>query len=114
MRFTARDSENLPMSDESLGRFVTFHLNHAHRDWTWNEQVYVFDPIEEDDFEMRSTKHQDRTLEVQILGPFNQSFKFRHPLPLCDTEGLMVTIAWNYPEVMLYFNEELIEEMSVE
>ena len=84
-----------------------FWLTHEDEDWATNEDDYDFGMYSEGTIIMEATKHQDKTIEVKIRGPFPNVSIFREPIPHCDLpSALHVVVTWK-DDVKLYLNGEL-------
>ena len=88
---------------------IDFWLKHQHPDWATNGSGYKFGPFSHEDLSVKATKHPDKTLELQVFGPAQRSFTFKHPMPTCPPKGLYVAITWSASEVILYMNGKPVE-----
>lgn len=96
------------MSNEGT---VDFWLKHEHGNWATNDYGYDFGRFQTRELSISALKHPDRTIELEISGPFGQ-FNFRHPIPECDERGLYVAITWRDSEIQLYLNGQLVDTAS--
>jgi len=88
---------------------IVFRLQHQHKGWSTNSSGYNFDIARGEDISVATTKHPDKTLEIKITGPYDKTFTFRNPIPVCDERGLHVAITWKEGTVKLYLNGQLVE-----
>jgi hypothetical protein len=93
---------------------ATFWLRHRDRDWAVNEKEYQFGEIRKSGMSVEASKHTDKTIDLLVSGPLGQDFKFRHPIPKCDSRGLFVAVTWQDLEVKLYLNGKLTEVVTVD
>lgn len=88
---------------------VTFWLGRNQGDWWSNDKAYKFPEVHAEGIHVVAAKHPDRTIELTLAGPSDDSLVFRHPVPTCGARGLMVAITWTPNEIALYLNAELVE-----
>ena len=89
-------------------------MNHEHKDWSTNLSGYNFGAIKQQEISAEAKKLPDKTIEIKIVGPFDESFVFQRPIPLCDKRGLQVAITWNNNKVEFYLNGQLEDSKTVE
>jgi hypothetical protein len=87
---------------------ISYFAKGEHSDWATNNNSYNFPNVEQGPIIVSSRKNPDKTVFVQINGPFGNSYDFREPIPLCDARGLHVAITWANNEVILYLNGKKI------
>ena len=95
---------------------ITFRLKHEHPDWPTNEHAYNFGTLDTRGIQgtkVTATKHPDRTLELDMDGPFDQHHNVRLPIPICDERGLFVAITWQKPDLKIYLNGALADTITV-
>ena len=68
-----------------------------------------FPPFRQHGITAAATKHPDRTIELTFVLPSGSAFSFRHSIPECGTEGLMVALTWTPSEATLYLNGRPVE-----
>src|SRR5258705_11885363 len=88
-------------------------LNHRDGDWSTNGHVYRFAPIVSHEVKVSAEKHPNGTIVVDASGPFGRRFKFRFPMPACDSHGLHLVIAWEHQEIKFYLNAELVRAFTL-
>ena len=91
---------------------MTFWLRHEHKDWATNNSSYNFGAVQTEDVSAKAVKHPDKSVEIKLLDPFNQSFSFRQPIPTCDDRGLFVALTWKDRQVKLYLNGNEVETQN--
>jgi hypothetical protein len=85
---------------------ITFWARHEHPDWATNSHSYKWGPIAADHILVAASKDSDAAIEVEVSGPFGETFSFRQKMPLCGPHGLFVAVTWKDGEVILYLNGE--------
>lgn len=93
---------------------IVFWLSNEHKDWPTNSSGYNFPTVKHKDITAEVKKHPDKTVEIKLTGPFDKTFTFRNPIPLCDQRGLQVAMTWKDDEVQLYLNGKPIKTKTVE
>ena len=88
---------------------IAFWLNHAHRDWSTNGANYKLRDLDQEGILVRSSKHPDKTISIHFAGPRERLYDFRHPVPPCGPDGLLVTFVWTPDKVTLHLNGKLVE-----
>ena len=91
---------------------VTFFLEHKNVDWTTDRDGYNFPDVQHGPISVSARKHPDRTVSIEISGPFGNNYDFREPIPECDERGLHVAITWGKNEVKLYLNGKPVKTRS--
>jgi hypothetical protein len=51
---------------------------------------------------------------IDVEGPIGQHFRYRLAMPVCDTRGLHLVVAWANKQVDLYLNGSLADTVTVE
>lgn len=92
---------------------MVFGLNHENKDWSTNSSGYNFGSFQHEEISAKVTKHPDKTIEIELIGPFDKNFVFRRPIPPCDDRGLHVAITWKDDMVQLYLNGELDDSKTI-
>ena len=59
-----------------------------------------------------AVKNSNRTLLVDIAGPYGRSYSFISAIPRCDARGLHVGIAWNVQTIRLYLNGTVAQSID--
>ena len=96
------------MSLPSTGT-VNSWLNKPDRDWSTNDVAYEFREFDQEGMLIRATKHPDKTISIHFGRPRERLYDFRHPVPPCGHDGLLVTFVWTRDEVELYLNGQSVE-----
>jgi hypothetical protein len=86
---------------------IAFWINHAHADWTVNNQNYKFGPIENDRASVSAFKKSDLSLEVRFMTPnFGHTFSAAIPRPF--EKGVHVAVTWTPEEIILRLNDRAV------
>ena len=92
---------------------LAFWLTHEDEGWASNEDAYDFGMYTQGTVIMEATKHQDKTIEVKVQGPFPIGVIFREPIPHSDLpSALHVLVTWQ-DDVKLYLNGELVASKAL-
>src|SRR6266480_439263 len=89
---------------------VYFTLRHAQRDWTTNSNSYDFGTLNRPPVNIKATKMPDRTLTIEIEGPFDSAFLFTVPTP--PAVALRVAITWGNQRLNLFLNGEKVQTIN--
>ena len=103
--------EDQTMSLKTEGS-MTFWLRQENNNWLTNDSSYNFEPVRTDDVSVQAAKHSDGTVEIKCVGPYDQSFTFRQPIPVCDDRGMFVALTWEDRQVKLYLNGSEVESQN--
>ena len=90
---------------------MAFVLQHEHTDWPTNAHGYNFGAAGSEGVTASAVKYPDKTLEIQVTGPFDEAFTFRQPAPECGERGLPVALTWKGQEVTLYLDGKAVETL---
>jgi hypothetical protein len=96
------------MADIIEKGMISFLLEHADKNWTTNDQGYVFDPIEQQGIGILASKYPDGTLEIDVNGPLGKHVNFRQPTPQDNELGVMVMVRWRPSQITLLLNRQRV------
>ena len=89
---------------------IAFWINHAHANWTVNNENYKFGPIENDLASISAFKKSDLSLEVRFMtSSFEHTFSAAIPEPF--ERGVHVEVTWTPEEITLRLNNRAISSV---
>lgn len=92
---------------------MQFWVNDSHKDWATNSDTYVWPVISKGGMTIRYKKLPNRTFDLSISGPFGKEYSFNAPIPKIEApKGLMVTVVWKRPSVILYLNGRVAQTLK--
>lgn len=79
-------------------------------DWATNSNGCNFGEMYMRPVTVKATKQPDRTLWIEIEGPFDGAFLFTVPIP--PTPALRVAITWEKRQLQLALNGEIVQTIT--
>lgn len=92
---------------------ITFWARHKNKNWATDNNEYEFWPFGHEGVEVVLTKKADKTLIIELNGPFDRKLKFTCTVPPCDDRGLFVAGTWKDAEINLLLNAIHIKTLAV-
>lgn len=72
-----------------------------------------FPTVTQGEVKLDLVKNSDRTISITLIGAHNRPFTFTHPIPQCDSRGLLVTVTWDASHITLYLNGQETQTINV-
>lgn len=79
------------VKDEGMIHFWTRHPN---AQWASDDKGYQFPEMRYEGITVQTTKHPDRTLEIQVSA-LGTNVAFRHPVPATKRGNLSIAVSWS-------------------
>lgn len=93
---------------------IKFNIKHPDdQDWATNNKPYNFGTYENRGVSLTIIKHPDRTLQIDISGPFNESAGAFTQLPPDCPSVLSVAISWGNRKISLYLDSKLVSVLHL-
>lgn len=90
-----------------------FCLDHPHKDWIKNKNIYSFGRFKKGPLTVAPTKYPDGNLEIIIEGLSKEPKVARHSVPESKQPGVSVAVTWKKGEASIYFNGKLVETIRI-
>ena len=100
------ENDEKPISKEGT---VMFLVNHPNADWMANAHTYNFGLFRQGALSVRTVKHPDKTMEIDVEGLEMGRLSTRKTIPESEQPGVMVGITWSESEVIFYLNGERVD-----
>lgn len=92
---------------------VEFTLRPPNANWLTDDKTYELKAPQIPGVGVSATKHADRTMEVEISGPFDRTWTFRKPINKFDPDGrLHIAMTWKDDRINFFLHGELVETRS--